>query len=496
MKTVKLLIVLLFGAFLQAGTVRAQTAYEALRNSFFIAQGSARTVGVGGAIGAFGADFTTIYSNPAGVAAFRRSDFTITPEWSNVSTFSQLQNANDLPNNPYLGSRNNRLSLSNVGFVTVSLPRAKDWRTVNFGMGLVRLANFNQNMFFEGVSEGSITGRFAELADGLTPDELDDFEAGLAYETGAIYNSTDDHTVYLTDFTQGELVKKSQSVQSRGGITELSFSLAANYREKLMVGAAVGIPFLRYTENKYYREVDELNENKFFNELIYEESLTTLGTGINAKLGLIFLPVHKVRLGITVHTPTFFKLNDSYRSDMTYDFTQNGVDYRYDSQSPDGYFEYKLRTPWRFIASGGFLIDKRAFLSAEAEWVNYSSSFYVFETTNAADLSYEQEINRQILNDYTSALSLRAGGELRLGAFRLRGGYSHAFSPYARFNTPRSSLHGGVGLRTKKFYLDLAYVRATFSEAYFPYETALYPTAEVDTDVKRQDYLMTLGFKF
>ncbi len=474
----------------------SQTTYEALRNSMFSPLGSARSAGVGGSIGAFGADFTTLYSNPAGVAAFRRSDFTITPQWTHLETEAHLFFDSLTNFAPTSRRRNNIVRLANVGFVTTSSSLTGDWRTLNFGLGIVRTADFDQSTFFEGSSEGSITGRFAELADGLTPDELDNFEAGLAYETGAIYNSPDDNTVYLTDFTPGEQVKKSQSIKSRGGITELEFSLAGNYREKLMIGGTLGIPFLRYEENKYYREVDENDENKYFNELIYEENLTTTGTGINFKLGLIYLPMHQVRLGFAIHTPTFFKLNDSYGANMLYDYTVQGQDYRNESSSPDGYFEYRLRTPWRFLASGGFLIDKHGFISTEVEWVNYGNSYYAFKTSDPGDLTYEQKLNEEIFNEYKTALGLRLGGELRLNVLRLRGGYRYALSPYRRFNTASSSLHAGIGLRFEKFYLDLAYIRSTYTEAYFPYETAIYPTTEVDIAVVRENYLMTFGFKF
>ncbi len=478
-------------------TASAQTSYEALRNSIFTPQGSARTIGVGGSIGAFGADFTTIYSNPAGIAAFRKADFTISPKWIGVDTKSQLQGGNPEENSVF-STRSNKLRLSNVGVVTTGSPASRDWVSVNFGMGLIRLADFDQRYYFEGISKGSITGRFIELADGLTPDELDNFEAGLAYETGAIYHldPNEDNTVYTSDFTPTDLVPKGQSVSTRGGISELNFALAANYKEKLLIGVNLGIPFLRYNESKSYFERDENNDIKYFNELTYDEELNTIGTGFNLKLGLIFKPVHMLRFGVSVHTPTFFKLSDTYSSSMSYDYTYGGTDNFLEAESSGGYFEYKLRTPWRFIASGGVLIKKLAFLTAEAEWVDYSSSSYTFKNASTEDLSYEQELNRQIAEDYTSALALRFGGELRFGPGRARLGYSTISSPYANFNNTSDAIHMGLGIRTKKFYLDFAYVLSTYAEAYFPYETALYPKPEINNQIKRQDYVMTFGFKF
>src|SRR5690606_9243644 len=57
----------------------AQTASDALRYSLLEPGGTARTIGVGGAIGAMGADFATVGTNPAGLGAYRRSEMVFTP---------------------------------------------------------------------------------------------------------------------------------------------------------------------------------------------------------------------------------------------------------------------------------------------------------------------------------------------------------------------------------------------------------------------------------
>ena len=57
----------------------AQTVADALRFSQFGVGGTARTVAIGGGIGAFGADFATVSTNPAGLGSYRGSEFTMTP---------------------------------------------------------------------------------------------------------------------------------------------------------------------------------------------------------------------------------------------------------------------------------------------------------------------------------------------------------------------------------------------------------------------------------
>ena len=54
----------------------AQTAYDAVRYAGDELNGTARFVGMGGAMGALGADISTIGTNPAGIGLFRGHDLT------------------------------------------------------------------------------------------------------------------------------------------------------------------------------------------------------------------------------------------------------------------------------------------------------------------------------------------------------------------------------------------------------------------------------------
>ena len=57
----------------------AQTDADALRYSQTSIAGTARFVSMGGAFGALGGDFSTLSWNPAGIAIYRKSEFTFTP---------------------------------------------------------------------------------------------------------------------------------------------------------------------------------------------------------------------------------------------------------------------------------------------------------------------------------------------------------------------------------------------------------------------------------
>lgn len=491
MSRYKILVIL---SFLLAGALQAQVAYDALRFSFYPEPGgTARTVGVGGAINAFGADFSVLSSNPAGLAAFRRSEFTFSPEIYSVNN-KTLLDGNDF--NVQHPENRSSLNINNLGLVIVSRPMASKWKTINFGIGMNRTATFTQTLFFEGASPGSITHRFLDKAQGLEPAQLDGFEEGLAYAVGAIYPDGNNPGNYFNDFGPLEEVFKSQVVRTQGSISEMVFSLAGNYEEKLELGVTVGVPFLNFTENKTYQEIDEGDNNPVFNELTYQEYVNLSATGINLKLGMIYKPVHAIRIGAAFHTPTSFSVDDSYSTAMIYDYEFNG-NYRYEQSSPEGFYEYRLRTPWRAIGSGGVLFGKVGFLGAEVEYADYSSAAFNFnQAENPGDQSYERELNREVAESYQSAFIVRLGGEIALDIFRFRGGINMVSSPFADESFTRPIYSAGFGVREQNFFLDLAYRRSFTSSYYNPYPSSpeLQPT--VDTETTIQHFLLTLGFKF
>ena len=71
--------------------IHAQTISDALRYSNLEVGSTARTVGVGGGIGALGADYSVLSTNPAGLAAFRTNEFVITPSIYNSKVTSLLK---------------------------------------------------------------------------------------------------------------------------------------------------------------------------------------------------------------------------------------------------------------------------------------------------------------------------------------------------------------------------------------------------------------------
>jgi long-subunit fatty acid transport protein len=486
--------IFLLTLFISCQVAIAQTIDDAVRYSFLDPGGTARTAGVGGAIGALGADFSVLSTNPAGLAAFRRSEFTFTPTLDR-STVDALLNGE---NNFMREQQKNNFNFNNLGLVFASRPVSSGWTVSAFGIGLNRMANFHQDAYFEGVSEGSITDRWLEESQGLTTDELDGFETGVAYEGEAIYQpDPNDNTLYASDFPENTPVSKSQLIKRKGAISELVFSLAGNYQDRLLIGATMGVPFLNYEETKIYEEKDETGDIDFFEDLTYTERLQTTGAGINLKLGLIYRLNQMVRLGLAFHTPTGLGLTDNFSTEVNYNYTLDGTAYSGNAASPDGSFEYRLRTPWRFIGSGGLVFGKSGFISAEVEWLDYTNARFNFnQTTSSEDIAYEQELNDLINNELESALNIRLGGEFAYELFRLRGGVSFLGAPFAEGIDPTDTVSLGAGIRGENVFLDLAYRRLVAKSDYAPYLTTAAPQPVVNFDDVRDRFMLTLGFKF
>lgn len=481
-----------FFLFCFALTLPAQNETDVLRYSQFDYGSTARAMGVGGSLSALGADFSVLSSNPAGMAWYRKPDFVFTPGFSSVNTEALLTND---PGGGFFDEQKAPFYLSNFGVVFASSPRGKNWRTFNFGLGFNRLANFNQRTFFSGRSRGSITDRFLELANGS--DELDGFESGPAFDAGALI-CCDADNFYVTDFQSvpDAEVPKQQRINSSGSINELVFSFAGNYNERLMIGATLGVPFVSFTEEKVYREVDNGGgadgDVPFFEELEYREDLTTTGTGINFKLGIIARPHQMLRLGAAVHSPTSLSLEDNFTTEMFYTYTDGGVTQTGNGLSPDGLFDYRVTTPWRYIGSAGLILNRAGFLTAEVEYVDYATGRLGFsgfpEDERIANDSIEAKLN--------TALNFRFGGELTYEIFRFRAGYGLFQSPLVGDDVTNSAISLGAGFRQESFYLDLAYRRQSVKEAYLPYLTTNYPNQVVETNTVFNQLLITLGFRF
>ena len=477
----------------------AQGEQDALRYSQSFTGGSARFSSMGGAFGALGGDFSSLFINPAGLGVFRSSEFSFTPtlRYNTVET-------------NFAGSVNDdfdyHFNLNQLGFVSsFDLGNSEGWSNINIAVGYSRQNNFNTNVIIEGVNNSSsMLDYFADYSDGYFPEELNSFNEFLAYDTWLIDTVTnmgfDDYETILSDYgdeansTYGQV--QQRTLNSNGTLGEYMFSVGANYGNSLYIGASFGIQKLVYHESNEHIEYDPDDHIYDFKSFTYYQDLYTRGRGYSFKMGAIFKPVEMLRLGVAFHLPTFFKLEDEYYSyiDASFDNVDSEGIKDYSSDSPDLFYKYELTTPFRAIGSVAYQFGKRALLSADYEFVDYATA----RLRRGEDGYNFNAENDGIKDIYRKTGNLRLGGEYRLGAISLRGGYAHYGSAYAKSeanaDASYSLISAGIGFRQKKFYLDFGFTHMMHEEQYFMYPSAnLVPSVN---ESKTDKFLATVGFQF
>jgi hypothetical protein len=489
--------------FLTLKNATAQNEIDALRYSQTNFGTTARSLSMAGAFGALGADFSSLSNNPAGIAMFRKGEFTFTPHIENKSVTAKYLGTETIDNRVNFG-------IGNVGLIWAFPKEKKDdgWKGFGFGFGYNKLQSFNSNFSFEGRNKNnSQTEFFAEQASGTSTTDITDnlpFDAGLAYNQYLINPDSVLSNNYYGTINNGQNILQRGTISSKGSLGEVVIAFGGNYNDKLYMGATIGIPYIRYVESAIYEEIDDNNNVQDtvdvgnyvydFKSYRYENNLTTVGTGVNLKLGLIYRINDYVRIGGAIHTPTYYEMNDTYSTRMKANFASGNTGD--ESVSPDGSYSYNLTTPFKAIGSVAFLYQGKGLLSFDYEYLDYSTAHL-----NASDYGFSDE-NRIIQRAYTSASNFRIGTEWKYKIFSFRAGAALYSSPFdGKFNAEKNNLAavsytGGLGFRENSFFLDLAYAYTQSNSFYRPYSLSNEVVeGSVDT-IKNHRIAVTLGFKF
>lgn len=505
-KSIIILVITLFVPFL----LSAQGMSDALRYSQFQVQGTARAAAMGNAFGALGGDFTSVSINPAGLGLYRSNEFTITP----VSKHTKIESS-------YWGSTaedtDYKFTLNNISYVS-TVPTFKTNEagliSLNFGIGYNRLKDFNSNAFVMGNNvQGSYMDNIVSYANkfGYVPGDPIGQEAyyeNLAWETYVMNydESNDEYWTEMGDAGYGQNQRKSTSTS--GSMNEFSFALGLNFNHKFYLGAAYGLVDLYYRESWQMYEVDAQGNIPYFNDYTFSNTFKTYGYGHNFKFGAIYKPVNEVRLGVSIQTPTFYKLHDEHFTSMKSNIDEGDNSGSYSESSPINYYDYKMETPMRTTFSGAFVIAKKGLLSIDYELLNYGNA----KLRNGGDGYNFSEENMEISEAYKTSGNLRVGGEYRVNNnISLRAGYQLQMSAYNSTafgtNQPNSNANlnvysGGIGYRTGAFFADVTYSYSTINSFNLPYENPLsgrftYPEPKfIDETLVNNDVLLTFGFRF
>jgi len=311
----------------------------------------------------------------------------------------------------------------------------------------------------------------------------------------------------------GIALDQQKTVTTKGGIYEIALGYAANMDDKFYVGGSIGIPIVNYQRLTTFRESDPSgNTNNNFDNFLYSDTMSSKGFGVNARLGVIYKPVERLRLGLTVHTPTYYSLTDKQQTGLTTNseqYTRYGTLNAYSGMFTNGQpgnVKYTSTTPWKFLVSASYVFreindtrKQRAFISADVEYVGYSGSGFGADgqTITTEDQQYYNQLKSIINQQFKGAFNYRLGGELKFNIFMVRLGGAYYSNPYnnPEFKSNIIQGSGGIGYRNHGIFIDLTYVHNYTKDVDFPYRLEQKENTYAALKNTRGNVVMTVGFK-
>ncbi len=322
--------------------------------------GTARYVGMGGAMTAIGGDPTAVLDNPAGLGLYRRNEIAMTIDWT-VDYTQQL------------GARD---SYQRERFFTPNITGVMAWGNPNKQRGMIfnnfmfsynRLASFNRDIVAQGKQLGMVQ-TICNITNGLPEADLqnqpwDDFEIAwlsiLGYETYLINPTTNNQWAPVDDFTDGSL-----SISESGNYDQYTISWASNINNQWYLGLSLNIPTLSYTKN-----VSILESNRF-NSAELKSMYYVSGVGVSGSLGLIYRPIRSLRIGASIHTPMVLNLSVQTEGDM-YSTVNNAY---YEILTPaSGVQTAEVVSPLRTSVSFAGQIGNKGLISLQYDYAHSAS---------------------------------------------------------------------------------------------------------------------------
>lgn len=354
----------------------AQTSYDAAKVIGEELNGTARYVGMGGAMGAFGSDISVISKNPAGIGTFVNNDANVSFSFSGSSTpmtgagtYGGLSVSSDFAKS---GTGMNAM-LDNASFVLVIPTFASHLKSLNMAVSYHNNLNIKRNLYYNDT-----------------------------------FQTYDDYTVFR-DFSDAQSLR----------VRSLDFNLSWNYDDSFYWGFTVGALHSWSRNDGYFYDYFPVQDGfelpVDFTAL--DRSIEMDGYGWNMKAGLIVRPASgNFRMGLSISTPTYYRQNQSY-TDYLYALKGDPKDGEKYTQKT--YFDQV--TPWTINASIGYSGASNA-IGLEYEY-------------NAANSAYMAITNQRLytqgdMHDYRSYSTLRAGYETNISKISLRLGYNYTFPKF------------------------------------------------------------------
>lgn len=335
--------------------------------------GSAKYIGVGGAVGALGGDISSVEQNPAGLGVAINSEVYITPSvvnYKNTNTF-------------YSQTVDKKTDLDFQQFAGTFVFNTNDDKWNRFTVGVNYL---NQRL-----------------------DKINK----TAANPNIIFNNFDDNGNLVNKYTFN-----GYGDQIEGYKSKLSVNLGTAYDNKLYLGLGLNFHETNYQKFEQYAEKSSNGDNYVYNLDGYP--LSEIGQGFSFSAGAIYKFNHNVRAGVAYHSPVWYNVEEQY-------YAANYDDYGYATSYNLYGGTYDMTRGGRVVGSLGFVLDKNLSVGLD----------YTYHMNDVTELKPSNSFvsNNNFISQFVNNSSeIRVGGEYRIDKLKARLGYNYVQSPYKDIN--------------------------------------------------------------
>ena len=510
---------------------QAQDSYtnERITNNSSEVIGTARYVGMGGALGALGADMSVISWNPAGIGLYRKNDVAMTFGGTWGKSYINEENRG-------------KGTVDQAGFVLNMSLHSNSCPYLNFAFNYQKKINFNNNFYAD---NGNLNGlsQLDQVVELTEFSNYDDWTNGLQPNLANLAWDNDyfDANGQNNALRDGKYTPASNiyTLHTEGSLQAFDFNLSTNINNHVFLGLTVGVDKLNYHGYSWYGETYVKGNVANRYDLYNDYSIT--GHGANVKFGTIIRPFDdsSFRWAFAVETPTWYHLKSGTQYSLRY-FPASGEATR-TILINDAPLKYNLRSPWKVRTGIGSTVgttfawdvdyEYAAYGSSSIGYPEYEDNFDGHTSGNIKDVA----MNRLTRDNLRGTHTVRAGIEVNATpnlAFRL--GYNLSTSAYKKhINYDQYSIDShamnyasstsymrlgntniltlGMGYRTKNFYIDFAYKLRHQKGDFYAFDTsftnrepfatenpslARQTIAPVDVNLTRHTVTCTMGVKF
>ena len=495
---------------LASGPLAAQDTYENARLLGGDLNGTARYVGMGGAMEALGADISTISSNPAGIGLFRHSTACLSFGFAtqqNATKFDDLDKTNmsfDQAGFVY-SSPSGRIGFLNFAF---NYHKSRNFdQILSAANNQMRAASMSKLAFAKGTKDSDTNGGY--YWDTNNQGEIIGWRNATSDERAWQYTQWDYlyfNTIgYDADnkealFVEAEPFERGDAYNfdraHRGWIADYDFNLSGNINNRVFLGITIGLHDVHYKGYSEYSEGIVAADGHDCGVLTLADERKITGTGVDIKMGAIFRPFEEspFRIGLSIATPTWYDLTSENNTML---FNNTDSDWGYDNGHSSESYDFKYYTPWRFGLSLGHTVSNFFAFGASYEYSDNASA----DTRVNDGYDYygnEDSYSDQVMNDNT-AYSLKGTHTLKVGLeykpdpqLAVRFGYNYVSPMYSERGVRDSQLNSignmyastadytnwkgtnritcGLGYKHDKMNFDLAYQYSAVNGDFFPFQ--------------------------